>query len=162
MICTAIRTGVLALALAAPLNHAAAQAREFQGAWVEEGFACEGVFTATRRAVAFKRPASAFAPAFIISGRQLSTPLASCRIVGQKASGERQILNLHCTTSIASDSARAVLAPAPGGGIFRYLSPDGEVAAKYQRCGPAELKTRDGGGTTGQGRPAADDAVREG
>lgn len=145
-----ISLSLLALAAVAPVQGALSQTSSLQGAWLEEGLSCASVFTATRNAVAFKRPASAFIPAFIIAGKRLSTPLATCRIVNVTTSGDRQIMNLHCTTSIASDSARAVLAPTPDGGVFRYLAAEGGAATKYQRCGREDLKARDGGGTSGQ------------
>ena len=59
---------VLAVAVA-PLQQAKAQAGHLQGAWLEEGWSCASVFVATLNGVAFKRPANAFAPAFIVSGK---------------------------------------------------------------------------------------------
>lgn len=102
---------------------------------------CGSVFTATGSAVAFKRPASAFAPAFIVSGQRLSTPLASCRIVGVNPSGARQVVNLRCSTTVATDSARAIFAPAEGGMLYRYNASEGGIATKYQRCSRDALKT---------------------
>ena len=132
---------LLALALtAAPWQGAHAQAGRLQGAWVEEGSPCDSVFVTTPKIIAFKRPANAFAPAFIVSGRRLSTPLATCRLISISPSGARQVLRLSCTTSVASDTARAVLAPAEDGGIYRYHSVEGGIATKYRRCTPDDLK----------------------
>lgn len=130
---------VLAMA-AAPLQEAKAQAGRLQGAWLEEGSSCDSVFRATPNAVAFKRPASAFMAAFIISGRRLSTPLANCRLTGISPNGPRQVIRLNCTTSVGTDTARAVLAPAEDGGIYRYHSAEGGIATKYQRCTRDTLK----------------------
>ncbi|TCR66607.1 hypothetical protein EV560_104488 [Bosea sp. BK604] len=145
-----ISLGLLAIAVATPFQGALAQTSSLQGAWLEEGLSCGSVYTTARSAMAFKRPASAFIPAFIISGKRLSTPLATCRIVNVTTSGDRQIMSLHCTTSIASDSARAVLAPTSDGGLLRYLAAEGGIATKYQRCDRDNLKARDGGGTSGR------------
>lgn len=130
---------VLAMALA-PIQQAWPQAGPLQGACLEDGSSCAGVFVATRRGVAFKRPASAFAPAFIVSGRQLSTPLATCRLVGINASGDRRVARLHCTTSVATDTARLILSPATDGGVYRYHSLEGGIATRYQRCIRESLK----------------------
>jgi len=130
---------VLAMA-APPFEDALAQAGRLQGAWLEEGSSCASVFVATPTAVAFKRPASAFAPAFIISGQRLSTPLATCRLAGMSPSGERQVLRLNCTTTVATDSARAVFAPAADGRLYRYHSLEGGIATTYQRCTRDALK----------------------
>lgn len=152
MICMAHRIGLclLAITVSASVGGAHAQPSGLQGAWLEEGLSCASVFTTTRNVVTFKRPASAFIPAFIIAGKRLSTPLATCRIVTVTTNGDRHIMNLHCTTSIASDTARAVLAPTADGGILRYLAAEGGIATKYQRCDRDDLKARDGGGATGQ------------
>ncbi len=130
---------VAMLSLATP-PEARAQAGAFQGAWLEEGGACSSVFVSKGRAIAFRRPAAAFAPAFIVAGQRLATPLATCRIVRMTAQGDRQMLNLSCTTTVSSDSARAVFALAEGGTLNRYLGPEGGIATKYQRCGQDSLK----------------------
>ncbi len=151
MIGTVRRTSLCLLALfaVAPTNSALAQTNGLQGAWLEDGLSCASVFVATRDAVGFKQPPSIFVPAFIIAGRRVSTPLATCRIVAVKSNGSRQIMNLSCTTSVSSGSARAFLAPAPDGGLLRYLSAEDSVATRFQRCDRAKLTARDGGGTTG-------------
>ena len=131
----------IAILIAPPAWEARAQVSSLQGAWLEEGMSCGSVFTATGSAVAFKRPASAFAPAFIVSGQRLSTPLASCRIVGVNPSGARQVVNLRCSTTVATDSARAIFAPAEGGMLYRYNAAEGGIATKYQRCSRDALKT---------------------
>lgn len=130
----------LALAVAVvPLQDARAQAGRLQGAWLEEGTSCDSVFIATANAFAFKRPASAFTAAFIISGRRLSTPLAMCRLAGLSESGARQVIRLN-TTTVATDTARAVLGLADDGGLYRYHSMEGGIATKYQRCSRDALK----------------------
>lgn len=130
---------VLAVAIA-PLQEAGAQARPLQGAWLEEGSSCASVFVATPNVIAFRRPASAFAPAFIVSGKRLSTPLATCRLVGITANGERQILHLNCATTVSADSARAVFSMASDGKLYRHHSVEGGIASIYQRCTRDTLK----------------------
>ncbi|PTM42849.1 hypothetical protein [Bosea sp. 124] len=130
---------VLVMAMV-PLQEAQAQADRFQGAWLEEGVPCASVFVATPKAVSFRRPASAFAPAFIVAGQRLSTPLATCRIVSLSTSGQRQIVNLRCTTTISTDSAQAILAMAEDGGLYRFNALEAGIATKYQRCNRDVLK----------------------
>ena len=134
---------LLPIAMFASMPGALSQARDLQGAWLDSDMACASVFASMRNGIGFKRPANAFIPAFIITGRRLSTSLATCRIVKVSPIGDRQILTLHCTTSIASDTARAILAPGPDGMLYRYFASDGGVAAKYKRCGPQDLITAD-------------------
>jgi hypothetical protein len=135
------RVCLLVLSLAAtPLHGALAQSGQIQGAWLEEGSTCTDVFVPTRNAIAFKRPANAFAPAFIISGQRLSTPLATCRLVGVNRSGERRILRLSCMTAITIDSARAIVSLGADGKLTRYHSAEGGIATEYQRCTRDALK----------------------
>jgi hypothetical protein len=141
MIVVKRRLCLLVLAMAAlPLQEALPQEGRIQGAWLEEGSACADVFKVARNGVAFKRPANAFAPAFIISGQRLSTPLASCRLVGVKPSGERQVLRLSCVTAVATDSARAIFATGAEGKLIRYHSAEGGIATGYQLCTRDALK----------------------
>lgn len=130
---------VLAVAVA-PLQQAKAQAGHLQGAWLEEGWSCASVFVATLNGVAFKRPANAFAPAFIVSGKRLSTPLATCRLVGVVPKGERQILRLSCVTAVTADTARAIFSVASDANVYRYNSVEGGIATKYLRCTREALK----------------------
>ena len=131
-----------ALLGAAPVPEAMAQAQvdAFQGAWIEQGEACTSAFASKGGTIAFRRPASVFAPAFIIAGQRLSTPLASCRIVSISPKGERQVLNLRCATTVSVNSAHAIIAPAEGGMLDRYFNAEGGIATRYQRCGQDALK----------------------
>lgn len=132
--------GFVALAMLLAGEAAQAQPASFQGAWLEEGASCASVFVAGRNGLAFRKPASALTPAFIISGHRLSTALATCRIARSQKSGERYVMGLSCTTSVATDNARAILSAAEGGGLQRYLAPEGGISAKYQRCRPEDLR----------------------
>ncbi|MGO4408037.1 hypothetical protein AB4Z10_27750 [Bosea sp. RAF48] len=141
MIAMACRPCLLTLAFAAlAIQGAWAQTTDFQGAWLEEGQICANVFSAAGKTLGFKRPANAFTAAFVIQGQRLSTPLATCRIGRVNPQGERQILHLSCTTTIATDTARAVLALGQDGGLYRYSAPEGGTAIRYRRCTPEALK----------------------
>jgi hypothetical protein len=120
------------LCLGAPISAAAAE-RSLDGAWVQ-GMECTDVFTRSGKAVSFKKPVNVFASAFIISGSQIRTPQASCRIKGVKRSGERRLLNLACATPVALDEAPAILAPSADGTLHRYLNAADTTGTRYQRC----------------------------
>jgi hypothetical protein len=130
---------VLAFAVFAAQG-AQAQTTDFQGTWLEEGQVCGNVFVAGGNGLGFKRPSNAFAAAFIIRGKQLSTPLATCRIGRVRPLGERQIIHLSCTTAIATDTAQAVFALSQDGLLYRYSEVEGGVAMRYRRCTPEALK----------------------
>lgn len=140
----AFRPYLLAVAVgfaALGAQDAGAQTTDLQGAWLEEGQICANVFAAAGKALGFKRPANAFASAFVIRGERLSTPLATCRIARVNLQGERRVLHLSCTTTIATDAARAVLALGQDGGLYRYSAPEGGTAIRYRRCTSEALKT---------------------
>lgn len=141
MTAMAVRSLFLILAFAAlAIEGAWARAENFQGAWLEEGQVCANVFAAAGKTLVFRRPANAFAAAFIIRGQRLSTPLATCRVSRTSPHGERRVLDLSCTTSIATNTARAVFGPAEDGGLLRYSAAEGGTATKYRLCTPEVLK----------------------
>jgi len=121
------------LAVSAGVPSAAAVESSLAGAWVQ-GMSCTEVFARSGKGVSFKKPVNVFASAFIISGSQIRTPQASCRIKGVKRSGERRILNLACATAVAHDEAPAILAPSADGTLHRYLNAADTTGTRYERC----------------------------
>lgn len=80
---SALRLGGLGLAacmvgVGAPAAHTTPAG--FQGACVLEGRDCGDVYASVGKATTFTKPTDIFAPAFIISGNRLRTPMALCRI----------------------------------------------------------------------------------
>jgi hypothetical protein len=128
---------VVAAALAiggAGMSTAEAAEAGLEGAWLQEGTECADVFARTGKATSFKKPVNIFAPAFIISGNQVRTPQASCRIRSVKPAGERRILVLSCATPVSVDQTRAILAPAENGSLRRYLNDQDTTGSSYRRC----------------------------
>ena len=128
---------VLAAALAiggARMSTAEAAEAGLEGAWLQEGTECAAVFARSGKAASFKKPVNIFAPAFIISGNQVRTPQASCRIRSVKPAGERRILVLSCATPVSVDQTRAILGPAENGSLRRYLNDQDTTGSSYRRC----------------------------
>lgn len=105
-----------------------------QGAWAQQGLSCQEVFTTTRRGTSFRQPARLFDDAFIIKGRRLRTPGASCSIQSISAVGDRLRLSLSCATSVAVDPVKAQLSPGQDGSLIRYGGDSDPVGNKYIRC----------------------------
>src|SRR4051794_24212690 len=97
-------------------GHATA-APALDGAWTYSE--CDALFVHRGKSASFKKPVDLFAPAFIVSGSRLRTPMASCSIVGTKRVNDRHILKLTCATSIAATDVTAILAPQPDGSMKR-------------------------------------------
>lgn len=105
----------------------------YQGAWVLEGRDCADVYASGGKATAFKKPIDIFAPAFIVSGRRLRTPMASCQIKSVRPAGDRQLLLLDCTNAVAGNEVRVLMAPASGA-LKRYYNEQDPTGVGYQRC----------------------------
>ena len=106
----------------------------YQGAWVLEGRDCADVYASDGKAMAFKKPVDIFAPAFIVSGRRLRTPMASCQIKSLRPAGERELLLLDCANAVAGSEVKVLMAPSPKGELRRYYSDQDPTGVIYQRC----------------------------
>ena len=128
--------GMLALGFVAPGTMPASLAAErpLAGAWILDGSQCDVVFARTGSSASFRKPIDAFAPAFIISGNQIRTPNASCRIKGSKKAGDRHIMTLACATSVSVDDVPASFELMADGTLRRYLNDEDKVGSKYERC----------------------------
>ncbi|WP_132250903.1 MULTISPECIES: hypothetical protein [Methylobacterium] len=105
----------------------------YQGAWLLEGRDCAEVFSSKGKATAFKKPVDIFAPAFMVSGKRLRTPMASCQIMSVRPAKDRQILLLDCANSVAGNEVRILMAPS-NGALRRYYSDQDPTGVAYQRC----------------------------
>jgi hypothetical protein len=107
----------------------------YQGAWLTDSSRCTEVFSSTGKGASFKKPVDIFAPAFIISGNRLRTPMASCGIRSVKPTGDRQTLVLNCTNAVAGHQV-SVLMKSEGDAIIRYFNAQDTTGSRYQRCSP--------------------------
>nr|WP_244424777.1 hypothetical protein [Methylobacterium nodulans] len=106
----------------------------YQGAWVLEGRDCAEVYSSGGKGTSFKKPLDIFAPAFIVSGNRLRTPMASCRIKSVRPTGDRQILALDCANTVAANEVTVLMAIAPNGVLRRYYNDQDPTGTTYQRC----------------------------
>ena len=129
----------LGLALAASVAVPGTLAAEaglsgYQGAWLMPGPSCEDVYSSAGKGTSFKKPVDIFAPAFIVSGNRLRTPMASCRIKSVRPTNDRQLLVLDCATAVAADEVRVLMATLPDGSLRRYFNDQDTTGSSYQRC----------------------------
>lgn len=106
----------------------------YQGAWVLEGRDCADVFSSAGKGGAFKKPIDIFAPAFIVSGKRLKTPMATCSIKSVRPTGDRQLLVLDCANAVAAQEVRVYMMPQPNGPLKRYNNEQDQAGTGYQRC----------------------------
>ena len=127
------------LALAASVAASSTIAAEaglsaYQGAWLAQGPSCADVYSSTGKGASFKKPVDVFAPAFIVTGNRLRTPLASCRIKSVKPSGTHQVLALDCATAVSVGDVRVLVATLPDGSLRRYFNDQDTRGTGYQQC----------------------------
>ena len=106
----------------------------YEGAWLQTGPSCVEVYSPAGKGVSFKTPVDIFAPAFIISGNRLRTPLASRRIKSVKPTGDRQVLALDCANAVSTGELRVQMLPSSDGSLKRYFNDQDTTGTTYQRC----------------------------
>jgi hypothetical protein len=133
---TAIAVGfTLAATLAASgVRAAEAGLSAYQGAWLAQGSSCTDVFTPAGQGMSFKKPVDIFAPAFVISGNRLRTPMATCRIKSVRPNGDRQVLTLACANAVSTADVKVLMAASSDGSLKRYFNDEDTVGSRYQRC----------------------------
>lgn len=106
----------------------------YQGAWVLEGRDCADVYASAGKVASFKKPLDIFAPAFLISGKRLRTPMATCGIKSVRPTGDRHLLVLDCANAVAGQEVRVYMAPQPNGVLRRYYDVQDPTGTGYRRC----------------------------
>lgn len=130
-------SGAMMLGLAAfsqPATAAETGLSSYQGAWLEPGLSCEDIYAGTGKSPSFKKPVDIFAPAFIISGKTLRTPMASCRVRSVKSTDDRQVITLNCANSVATNDVTVQMAAAPDGSLKRFFDDQDKIGRPYKRC----------------------------
>lgn len=107
---------------------------DYQGAWVLEGRDCADVYASAGKAASFKKPVDIFAPAFLISGKRLRTPMATCHIKSIRPVKDRHLLILDCANAVAGQEVRVYMAPQPNGVLKRYYDDQDPAGTGYRRC----------------------------
>ena len=99
-----------------------------------QGPSCEDVYSSAGKGTSFKKPVDIFAPAFIVSGNRLRTPMASCRIKSVRPTNDRQLLVLGCANDVSVADVRVLMATLPDGSLRRYFDDQDTTGTSYQRC----------------------------
>jgi len=128
----------LTLIMSVAISGAAAQGglSRFQGAWLSGSADCADVYSSAGKRISFKRSVDIFTPAFIVSGNQLRTPQATCRIRSSRPTGDRLVLVLGCTNAVAGNEVRVLLASQADGSLRRYFNERDTTGTEYKRCSP--------------------------
>jgi hypothetical protein len=130
----AIGCALVAMIAASGARAAEAGLSAYQGAWLAQGPSCADIFASAGQGKSFKKPVDIFAPAFIVSGNRLRTPMATCRIRSVRPAGDRQVLTLACANAVSHEDVKVLMAASPDGSLKRYFNDDDTVGSPYQRC----------------------------
>jgi hypothetical protein len=132
-ICTVLCAAALfSAASAGPAHAAGLTLGDLQGAWLGQETGCQTAFAFSGSKPAFKRPADAFVPAFIVSGDKLTTPLASCRIRKMEETEKGTRVTMACANALSS--APVVTRFAFGRGYLLRVSDSGVETGYYNHC----------------------------
>jgi hypothetical protein len=134
-----LRIGRLCLALTASMAASGTMAAEadqsaYQGAWLAQGLDCAKIYSSSGKSTSFRKPADLFAPAFIIFGKRLTTPQASCRIKSMRPVADQQVLLLDCANAVSGHDVSVRMAAMTDGTLRRYFNDQDLTGTTYQRC----------------------------
>jgi hypothetical protein len=129
---------LLAIVCLAPLSAQAApeKASPIAGAWIDQNLDCANMFVTKGGKQTFKKPVDLFAPAFIISGKRLMTPQASCKLLNVRQEGDRHLAKLSCANSVSVGDITLILARGADGTLVRYFDANDKSGSRYKLCTP--------------------------
>lgn len=103
-------------------------------AYVASGTQCEDVFVKGKSGLTFSRNVDVFAPAFLIKGKTLSTPTATCKLRGSSAKGDMREFKFECVNSISYAPVNVFFRRGENGSLIRFASETETVGSRYDRC----------------------------
>jgi hypothetical protein len=109
-------------------------AGRLDGAYVGLGFKCEDVFVRSGGGYRFATPRNAFDSAFLIRGKTLATPMASCRLASRSLKDNVLDVNLDCANAISHTPVRAYFKRGEGGSLVRLSSAKDTSGDEYRKC----------------------------
>jgi hypothetical protein len=102
--------------------------------YVASGTQCADVFVKAKEGVKFAPRVDAFAPAFIVKGKVLSTPVATCRLRKSSTKGDFREFHFECANSISYAPVTIFFRRGDNGSLIRFSSPTETVGSRYGRC----------------------------
>jgi hypothetical protein len=105
-----------------------------QGAWIQHGYSCSRTFVRTTKAAEFKKPVNVFESAIVISGSNVTTQGAICRILKSQITSSRINLSLSCRTGLGLGAVKAQLSIADDGTLRRHFDDTDAHGSIYERC----------------------------
>jgi hypothetical protein len=104
--------------------------------YVATGTTCESAFVRSKSGLQFAPKVDAFAPAFIIKGKTLSTPLARCRLTRSAMKGDMREVSFECASSISYAPVTLYFRRGENGSLIRQASATERDGNLYEVCKP--------------------------
>ncbi len=127
---TLILGGLLLVAAAQDPAHAQSVA----GAYVASGTECKDTFSKNKSGIGFAKGVDIFAPAILIKGKKLYTPLAACSLKKASVNGDVHKLDLECASSISYASVAVYFRRGENGSLIRQADASGRDGDRYEKC----------------------------
>ena len=124
----------LSVLLCCALPGAPAEAAEIQGAWSTDASLCNKVFVKSGAKVSFAKDSELSGSGFVIDGREIRGPTATCRIKHTTEDGAVTHLIAACATDIMLSDVQLSLRSVNANEIFRLFPNMPGMETKYHRC----------------------------
>jgi hypothetical protein len=106
----------------------------YLGGWVTGSDDCSDIFTSRAGRLSYRKPINAFAPAILVTPRQIATPTTRCTVLGVAQVDDRTQVRLSCATPVAVDTTQALFRLEPDGTLKRFLNATDTRGSTYRRC----------------------------
>jgi len=139
---TRVILGVAILCVGSALLASRAHAIDLTGQWTTDLDACDKVFATKGKTVSFTKNAELQGRGFIIEGKKIRSPRATCTVTKSKESGDVVNMIASCATDIMYSDMQfslKLLGDGKVSRIFPEFGESGELAFIYYRC-PSRAK----------------------
>ena len=113
---------------------APAEAVDFTGAWTTDASVCNKVFVKSGARISFTKDSELSGGGFIIEGREIRGPTATCRIKATKDDGAVTHMIAACATDIMLSDVQFSVRSVNADEIFRMFPNMPGMETKYYRC----------------------------
>jgi len=113
---------------------APAEAADLSGAWTTDASVCGKVFVKSGARVSFAKDAELSGSGFIIEGREIRGPAATCRIKTSKEDGAVTHMIAACATDIMLSDVQLSVKFIDANSIARLFPGMQDMSVNYHRC----------------------------
>lgn len=128
---TAVRAGLIVLAMAAPGQ---VFAFDLTGAWASERELCDKVFEKKGSTIEFAELSDLYGSGFIVNGNAIRAKAGKCTIKSQRQDGDKTIISASCATTIMTSEMQFNYKAVDDNTLIRDFPDIKDMTLKYSRC----------------------------